>query len=152
MDDERWLTPEMITLSKKEPALPTSSGAEEAALRQLLLDFVEILDSLDRMCTGNHSNRVVESEWNRQLDALRTQIIQALEQAGITFEDSLGHSFDPTRHEAVGRVERDGIANYTITEVVERGYKWRGKVLRAARVMVSCRPETEILDQERNKS
>jgi len=148
MGTNRWLTSDMINKVQKATS---DSGSEEAALRKLLLDFLEILDSVDRMKRLSKSKHITTAGWGRQMDALHTQVVQALEEAGVVFEDSLGKSFDPAWHEAVGRVERNDLPNYTITEVVERGCGWRGKTLRAARVIVSYHSNKDVLDPEENK-
>lgn len=147
MNANRWLTSDMI--NKTQDALQLS-GSEEATLRNLVLDFLEVLDSVDRMKRLSKPKRLITAGWGKQMDVLHTQILRALEEAGAVFEDIPGKKFDPARHEAVGRVERDDIPNYTITEVVERGCEWRGKTLRAARVIVSYRSNKDILDSEEN--
>jgi molecular chaperone GrpE len=149
MNANRWLTSDMI--NKTQEALRTPDS-EEATLRKLLLDFLEVLDSVDRIKRHSRSKRLTTAGWGRQMDALHAQVLQALEGAGVVFEDILGKSFDPTRHEAVGRVERDDIPNYTITEVVEHGCEWRGKMLRTARVIVSHRSNKDILNPEENNA
>jgi molecular chaperone GrpE len=62
----------------------------------------------------------------------------ALERAGVETYDPTGDRFDPAEHEALStRPGDDGVAAGTVLETVEKGYRLDGKVLRAARVVVS---------------
>jgi molecular chaperone GrpE len=53
---------------------------------------------------------------------------------------AVGQPFDPTRHEAVGRVERDDVDDQTVIAEPLRGYLIQERVLRPAQVVVAVRP------------
>jgi molecular chaperone GrpE len=61
----------------------------------------------------------------------------ALEREGLERIDPAGQAFDPTLHEAVAHEpgEVDGGAQ-EVSEVLRAGYRWKGRVLRAAMVKV----------------
>ena len=69
----------------------------------------------------------VEPIWSALLGALQKQGLEVL--------DLHGKVFDPSVAEAVLHEEGDG-AEPTITEVLRTGYRWKGRVLRAAMVKV----------------
>jgi len=60
-----------------------------------------------------------------------------LERAGVEALDPHGERFDPEWHEALSTRSEEGTEPGTVLEVVERGYRLDGQVLRAARVVVS---------------
>jgi molecular chaperone GrpE len=62
----------------------------------------------------------------------------ALERAGVEAYDPTGQRFDPTEHEALSvRSGEDGVDAGVVIETLEKGYRLDGRVLRAARVVVS---------------
>jgi molecular chaperone GrpE len=64
------------------------------------------------------------------LDAVKNHGLEAV-QAGV------GVEFDPEVHEAVGTVEEPSLANNRIAQVVQNGYRLKGRLLRPAKVMVN---------------
>jgi len=69
----------------------------------------------------------VEPVWSALLGALQKQGLEVL--------DLQGKTFDPTVAEAVLHEEGDG-GEPLVTEVLRTGYRWKGRVLRAAMVKV----------------
>ena len=66
---------------------------------------------------------------------MHSELIAVLERNGIQQFDPSGEKFDPTEHEALS-VRDEGEVGLVL-EVVERGYRSNGTVLRPARVVVS---------------
>ncbi|MFN9719751.1 MAG: nucleotide exchange factor GrpE [Planctomycetota bacterium] len=54
--------------------------------------------------------------------------------------DALGRAFDPNLHEALTQVPSKDHDPMTVLQVVEMGYKLHDRVVRPARVIVSCAP------------
>jgi molecular chaperone GrpE len=63
-----------------------------------------------------------------------------LEQHGMTEVEAVGSQFDPAVHEAMAQQPDDSVAPNTVTEVLQKGYQLRGRLLRAARVVVAKPP------------
>ena len=66
---------------------------------------------------------------------VHVELIAVLERNGIEQFDPAGEKFDPSEHEALS-VREDGDAGMVL-DVVEKGYRSNGTVLRPARVVVS---------------
>ena len=66
---------------------------------------------------------------------MHSELIAVLERNGIEQFDPAGDKFDPSEHEALS-VRDDGDPG-VVLEVVEKGYRSNGNVLRPARVVVS---------------
>jgi molecular chaperone GrpE len=54
--------------------------------------------------------------------------------------DSQGRKFDPYVHHAVETVESGEVEDHTVVEELQRGYNFKGRLLRAAMVKVAVRP------------
>jgi molecular chaperone GrpE len=52
--------------------------------------------------------------------------------------DPSGDRFDPGEHEALSMREQDGAQSGLVIDVVEKGYRSGGSILRPARVVVSA--------------
>ncbi len=138
--DKNWTNLVMNSILEKSPKDETHLS------RQLLLDFLKVLDSLDRLVTIAHSSAKPQPEsggsgWLSHLQALQKQLLDVFEHAGVTFFDCAGQSFDPNRHESVKAVKRHDIKDYTIIEEVSRGCEWHGEILRYAKVVVARNTE-----------
>lgn len=66
---------------------------------------------------------------------MSTSLFAALEREGLERIDNAGEPFDPTHHDAVAHEPGDG-PDQEVAEVLRAGYRWRGRVLRAAMVKV----------------
>jgi molecular chaperone GrpE len=65
------------------------------------------------------------------------KLAETLNRAGVEAYDPTGERFDPAWHEAMQTRAEDGAEPGTVLEVLQRGYRLDGQVLRAARVVVS---------------
>lgn len=106
-------------------------AAAEAAGR-----ILPVLDNLDRalkaMEGGDHP------EWFQGFVLVRQQLWEALQSLGVEEIEAEGRPFDPSLHEAMLAVRREGVRPGTVAEVLERGYRMGEKVLKPARVAVAA--------------
>jgi molecular chaperone GrpE len=65
------------------------------------------------------------------------QLCETLKQAGVESYDPTGEKFDPAWHEALQKLHAEGTEAGTVIEVLQKGYRLDGQILRAARVVVS---------------
>jgi molecular chaperone GrpE len=122
----------------KKRLLRETEELKKYAGESILADLLPILDNLDLALahTDNLSaeckNFVVGVDMTRKifLDAVKNHGLEAV-QAGV------GVEFDPEVHEAVGTVEEPSLANNRIAQVVQNGYRLKGRLLRPAKVMVN---------------
>ncbi len=70
------------------------------------------------------------------LDFVDQQMATALQNAGIEAIPAVGETFDPQKHEAIEEVESD-LASGVVAQEAQRGYMYKGSVLRPARVKVA---------------
>ena len=109
---------------RKRAASQLTDEVERASGR-LVESLLPVLDA----CEAAVAHRVdgVEQIWSALYGSLQKQGLEAL--------DLVGQPFDPASAEAVLQEEGDG-AEPVVSEVLRTGYRWKGRVLRAAMVKV----------------
>jgi molecular chaperone GrpE len=101
----------------------------------LIRDLIVVLDSFDLALVSLGEEG--EEKKQKGLYLIRQQLEDILKQQGLErVVVSVGKEFDPNLHDAVASVESDKPSG-TITEEVERGYLFNGKLIRPARVKVA---------------
>lgn len=71
------------------------------------------------------------------VEMLYRQLMQALEQAGMTKIETVGQPFDPKLHEAIMQVDDDSVPEDTVVEELRAGYMLNERVIRPSMVKVS---------------
>jgi molecular chaperone GrpE len=105
--------------------------AQGAAARGLL----PVLDDLDR--AEKHGDLVEGTPFA----AIAEKIRGVVERMGVTTYGAAGEVFDPQQHEAIFQQPTPGVAEPTILEVVETGYRLGSVELRPAKVVVAVPAE-----------
>jgi molecular chaperone GrpE len=110
------------------------SAAARSDKRELILQLLDVLDGFDRALQhmGDAPSAVSEG-----LQLLQRKLLSVLEAQGVTPLQSLGETFNPERHDAIGTVRNDDVESGTVAEEMQRGYRWGDDVLRPARVRVA---------------
>jgi molecular chaperone GrpE len=97
----------------------------DRALGKLVEQLLPALDACEAAVA--HGVEGVEQVWSSLIGALQKQGLEAL--------DLAGQPFDPALADAVMHEEGDG-SEPVVLEVLRTGYRWKGRVLRAAMVKV----------------
>lgn len=112
------------------------SESQARAQAELVGKILEVVDDLRRVTNVDPEMASVESvmEGVRHLER---KLLQSLSDAGLDELDPSGEPFDPNTMEAMTRVpaaseEEDD----TVAEVFQRGFRFRGHLIRPARVSV----------------
>jgi len=101
--------------------------------RELLLVLLDLADNFERALA--HITDSPESVV-AGLHTIQRRLASVLKAQGVTPFESVGQSFDPGVHEAVGTVQSDEQEAGTVLDELSRGYHWGDEVLRPARVRV----------------
>ena len=108
----------------------------EYAAMEAVRALLPILDDFERAlkvdCPDKHYSRGMEMIYQRLFDSLK--------KLGLEPIISLGKPFDPHVHHAVERREFADAADDTILEEHQRGYNFKGRLLRPAMVAVAVTP------------
>ena len=108
--------------------------AARQAKRELLKALVDLADGFDRALV--HIDESPDSV-AAGLGGIQRSLSSLLDAEGVKAFESVGHRFDPTRHEAVATVRDGGAEAGTVVDEAGRGYLWKGELLRPARVRVA---------------
>jgi molecular chaperone GrpE len=105
--------------------------AQESLVRNLL----PVLDDVDRALVASRGRE--GDAFHSGLLMIRDRLWQILEKEGLEPIDAHGAPFDPERHEAVAQHPSEDQPQGTVLEVIVPGYRFRGRVLRHAQVVVA---------------
>jgi molecular chaperone GrpE len=108
--------------------------AGERAKGGLVRELLPIVDNLERALASAADGEQHLAEGVR---LVHSELIAVLERNGVEQFDPKGESFDPTVHEALSTRSDDEADPGVVLDVVEKGYRTNGTVLRPARVVVS---------------
>lgn len=106
------------------------------ANQRLLKRLLDVLDSFGagfRAVPPQYENQ----PWVEGMRAVERQMLQILEQEGVTQIDAQGKAFDPNFHEAVSYEPAEGASEGQILDELQRGYMIQDRVLRPTRVKVA---------------
>jgi len=108
----------------------------QEANKRLVLELLPVLDDLERALEAfaSHGPDSVQEGVLLVHRALRT----TLEREGVSPIDPQGERFDPQEHEALLSQPSDDVAEGTVLQVVQRGFRLGDRVVRPARVVVSA--------------
>jgi molecular chaperone GrpE len=97
---------------------------------------VEVLDTLDDVLVL--ARQVRDSAWVSNIERVIQKTLRTFEQIGITEVSALDEAFSPEEHEALDTVEPGkGGRPYQIVQVIRRGFRFQGKLLRRAEVVTT---------------
>ena len=103
--------------------------AAEVAISSVLNEFLAVLDDLDRAADHN--------ELSGGFKAVADQIIATTAKLGLEKYGEAPAAFDPNIHDALMHETSNEVKETTVTKVLQPGYKYKERVLRPARVVVS---------------
>jgi molecular chaperone GrpE len=108
--------------------------AARSGKRDIILQLLEVLDGFDRAL--QHVDDAPSSV-SEGLQLLHRKLLGLLEAQGVTPLQSLGETFNPELHDAIGTVKSEDVEPGTVADEVQRGYRWGDDLLRPARVRVA---------------
>ena len=108
----------------------------EFANERLINNLLSVIDNLERALDSTKNEKdtkAIKEGINNTLKEFRN----ILQKEGVKPMQSIGHRFDPYKHEAVMRIETDKYSEDMVTEELRKGYYIKSKVLRPAMVKVA---------------
>ena len=108
----------------------------ELANAELLNNLLSVVDNLERALDSTKNNKNAKAIKEGVNNTLK-EFHNILNKEGVKPIQSIGHRFDPYRHEAVMKTETDKHSEDIVTEEFQKGYYIKSKVLRPAMVKVA---------------
>jgi len=106
------------------------------ASMKLISNLLPIVDNFERAIAASAENNNYES-LAKGVDMIFRQLMQTLEQEGLSAMAAVGQPFNPEFHQAIMQVESEEHEEGVVVEEVQKGYMMKEKVLRPAMVKVS---------------
>ena len=118
----------------RKRAAREAAAATERARGSLVRELLPVLDNLERALG---SAQETEQHLAEGVKLVHAELVSVLERNGVEPFDPAGERFDPTFHEALSTREEESTEAGVVLDVIEKGYRVNGTVLRPARVVVS---------------
>jgi molecular chaperone GrpE len=109
--------------------------ASTEAVRALL----PVLDDLERALKVDSADK----EYVSGIELIYQRFFDALKKLGLEPMVSKGQPFDPQIHHAVEMFETEEAPDHTVLEEYQRGYNFKGRLLRPAMVKVAVQPASK---------
>ena len=106
------------------------------AAMDLVKDILPVLDDFERALKVETADR----EYAKGVELIYQRLYDSLKRVGLEQIETEGRQFDPNVHQAVERVHTDEAADQTVLGEFQRGYNFKGKLLRPAMVKVAVQP------------
>ncbi|SFF68284.1 molecular chaperone GrpE [Planifilum fulgidum] len=98
--------------------------------------LLPVLDNLERALDAGRNSGDGEALY-QGVEMVYRQLLNVLAEAGVTPIEAVGKPFDPHLHNAVMQTESDEYEPGTVVEELQRGYRFKDRVLRPTMVKVS---------------
>jgi len=106
------------------------------AAMDLIKELLPVVDDFERALKVETADR----DYAKGIELIYQRLIETLKKIGLEPIDTTGQRFDPNLHQAVDRVETEEADDMAILSEYQRGYNFKGKLLRPAMVKVAVRP------------
>ena len=104
------------------------------ANEDILKRLVSVIDNFERaLSMENEENQ----EFLKGFKMIYNSILNILNESGVFEIEALDKEFDPNYHQAVFTEQREGVEAGMVIEVLQKGYMYKERVLRASMVKVS---------------
>jgi molecular chaperone GrpE len=100
---------------------------------EIVRDVLHVVDDFERAL----KNTGASPEYVKGVEMIYGRLCEALKKSGLEPIEAEGKMFDPYLHQAVERVESKDAADGTILAEFQRGYNFKGKLLRPSMVKVA---------------
>jgi len=106
------------------------------AALDLVREVLPVLDDFERALRVETADR----NYAKGVELIYQRLYETLKKLGLEPIETAGRPFDPNLHQAVERVETDEAEDQTVLGEFQRGYNFKGKLLRPAMVRVAVNP------------
>lgn len=132
LEDAQRLKAELENYRKR--MIKEQTRVIEQANSGLMAKLLPVIDNLEKamQTAGDDDSPLVQG-----VRMVYGQLMEVLEREGLEVIDPHGHPFDPEVCEAVMAMVSDDHEDETVIEVHQKGYKYKGNLLRPARATVS---------------
>jgi molecular chaperone GrpE len=110
--------------------------AYESATMDAVRAMLGVADDFERALKAAREGAGSEA-WAQGMDLIYQRLMETLTKMGLEPVVSVGQPFDPNVHHAIQKVEPEGDSADIVLEEFQRGYRFKGRLLRPAMVKVA---------------
>ncbi|HEX9262496.1 MAG TPA: nucleotide exchange factor GrpE [Candidatus Bathyarchaeia archaeon] len=125
--------------------------AKNYSNERIILRLLDVVDELELAVKTGEPNRPETQPLLTGIQMTLKKLRKVLEQEGVSLIECEGQVFDPTKHSAVAKAEREGIKGCIVGEEIRRGYIMKDKVIRPSIVKVEVSPSQPSKSPEENQ-
>ena len=141
---EEWKQKYLYTLAELENfrkrVVKERSELIKYGSRDVFYDLLEITDNFGRVIEADKKESdpkvIVQG-----IEMIYNQLIKLLKKNEVKPIEAEKKEFDPNVHDAMQMVPTDEYKPGTVIQEIQKGYKYRDRILRPARVVVAAEPE-----------
>ena len=102
-------------------------------IQSFAMDILPVLDNCERAL----AHETTDETYRKGVEMIYGQLKMALEKEGVKEIEAEGQPFDANWHQALMTEHQDGVEAGMVLQVLQKGYKLKDRILRAAMVKVS---------------
>ncbi len=107
------------------------------ARESIIGDILPVLESFDMAFANKEAWQKVPDSWRVGVEYIHNQLSTIMKDNGLVEVNPSGIQFDPNEHTAIGTVKTTNPTDgHKIAEVIQKGYRLNGKLLRSPKVRV----------------
>ena len=103
---------------------------------EMVREILPVLDNFELALKADSSGK----DYAKGVEMIYDRMASSLKKMGLEPIDTTGALFDPHLHQAVEKVQTEDAEDHTVLSDFQRGYKFKGKLLRPSMVKVAVRP------------
>ena len=108
----------------------------ENGARSVIEKLLPIVDNFERGM-GTLTDEDKETAFAKGMEMIYKQLMDELDKMDVKPIDAAGKEFDPNLHNAVMHVDDDSLGENVVVEELQKGYTYRGNVVRHSMVKVA---------------
>ena len=121
---------------------------DEGALK-VIKSFIEIVDNFEKALESAKTATDINA-FIKGVQMIHYQLTRFLQEHGMEKIEACGE-FNPVEHEAIETVKSEEHQPNSIVKVIQTGYKYKGKVIRPAKVIVAVEKEENKGEEKEEK-
>ena len=102
-------------------------------IQSFALEILPVIDNLERALSSDCQ----DEQFKKGIEMIYNQLITALKNEGVKEIDCLNQKYDANYAQALMSEKKEGVEPNTVTQILQKGYMLKDRVLRAAMVKIS---------------
>src|SRR5258708_4263655 len=123
-------------VNARRRAVKEQQDFRDYAAADVIKPLLPVIDSFERALQVRSDS----GDFRSGVELIYKQLQDALAKLGVRAIPAKGEPFDPRVHEAIEMVETSDVADHEVLEELQRGYKFKDRLLRPAMVKVAKNP------------